>query len=97
MPALRVYGGIAFKLTCRVADMHGLFRVVVVAKHPHSARAILRRAGIAECWCLWPSGSIVEQQVSRSGRVMAAPLHGAYLRVTEYAEYQPTAKRKRKK
>ena len=82
----QIYGGIAYHRRSPIADMHGLFRVVLVAKTKHQALSQLRKLGITEWAFVQRTGSIVERNAAVPGKVMAATLQQAYLTTLHYSE-----------
>lgn len=85
---VEVYGGIGYKPSHPNSDMHGLIRVVVMAKGRHKALSILKREGIRQTAFLRPTLSIVEHQAAILNRVVVADIRLMYLKPTDYREFK---------
>lgn len=92
-PHPEVYAGIAYCPAHPVSDMHGLVRVVVMARKRHTALTILRRVGISRVAFFCPSKSIVEHDAAVERKVMVTDLRTGYLRPGDYQEFHGWRKR----
>jgi hypothetical protein len=95
-----VYGAIANCPRHPLADMHGLVRVVVMAKGRHKALETLKRSGVKRMAFLQPSASVVELEALETAMervriiipklplVLACDVRTMYLRVEYYREFK---------
>jgi hypothetical protein len=69
--------------------MHGLVRVVVMARGRHKALSLLKKAGLGRVAFLSPSASVVEHSAATTlNRVLVCDVRTMYLRVEYYQPYK---------